>query len=333
MLNSLTKKEDLFHSEIPKLPSGKYVHIILLRKTESFPLFQTDGELNTARVSKGLKNKDNFSRVVMFKRKQSSPERLKGRELLRGYGVVSACEYNSEKFCKKCPDCINYGFAIGSQGSEKSKVIVDSCYSISGYDVSHQQITFNGLSEWGTMTKEDGGTKDAFNQQDHIIPQVFFPSIVTIKDPTETSFLYVFSSILKTKRYGAQNTRTGSIDNILVGVVFSDSEIFSNLKLSQSIYDILEEKNQLAFPLAQENVFLATNTALSELIKDEFTNIKLSLFGENVQALKDEVNNICSNDELYKKLLTSANEEAKKYALTYGVDKPKEKKEDKKSKK
>lgn len=116
MINSLKGKENLFHSEIPKLPSGKYAHIILIRKTESFPLFQTDGELNTARVSKGIKNIDNFSRIVMFKRKQSSPERLKGRELLRGYGIVPSCEYNSENFCKRCPDCINYGFAIGSQG-------------------------------------------------------------------------------------------------------------------------------------------------------------------------------------------------------------------------
>lgn len=330
MLKTLENKEKLFHNEIPKLPSGKYAHIILLRKTESFPLFQTDGELNTVRVSKGLTNKDNFSRIVMFKRKQSSPERLQGREMLRRYGVVSSCEYNSENFCKRCPDCILYGFAIGAQGSEKSKVIIDSAYSISGYDVSHQQITFNGLSEWGTMTKEDGGTKESFNAQDHILPQVFFPSIVTVKDPTESSFLYVITSILKSKRYGAQNTRTGTLENNLIGVVFSDSEIFSNLKLSQLVYDYLESENKLSFPLNQEAVESNTIKATKELLKDEYSNVSLALIGSDIEPLRKELLDICSSESLYQELLNNADKDAKSYSSSHGVDKQKESKKAKK---
>jgi len=123
-LNSL-EGSDVFQRDIPKLPMGKYAHIITLRETNSFALFQTDGELNLSRVSLGRapENQKQSQRIVLFKRKQSTPERLTGRELLRRYGLVEACEYNSANFCKHCPDCIYYGFAIGDKGSERSKVL------------------------------------------------------------------------------------------------------------------------------------------------------------------------------------------------------------------
>ena len=107
-----------------------------MRETESFPVFQTDGSLNVIRVQAGRKDASLISRIVMFKRKQSSPERLTGRELLRYYGTISDqtgnrfCEYNSRNFCKSCPDCIHYGFAIGDEGAEKAKVYTDSAFSV-----------------------------------------------------------------------------------------------------------------------------------------------------------------------------------------------------------
>src|SRR3981081_4330929 len=227
---------NIFHQDIPKYPMGKYAHIIVLRETNSFALFQTDGELNSSRVSLGRKTHTASTRIVLFKRKQSTPERLTGRELLRRYGLVENCKYNSAEFCKRCPDCIYYGFAIGDQGSERSKVLVDSAFSITGYDLSHQQFTFNAPSENGTMS-EDGKMRNALGEQDYVLPQVYFPSVVTIKDPTEAEFIYVLNNVLRTKRYGAQNTRTGTLANHIVGIVFSDGEIFSNLQLTQAIYD------------------------------------------------------------------------------------------------
>ncbi len=94
------------------------------------------------------------------------------------------------------PDCIIYGFAIGDSGSEKSKVVVDTAYSITSFDESHETFTLNAPYENGTIaSKGEAGSKPGevtgrINQQDHIRPQVFFPSIVTLKDPTEASFLY-----------------------------------------------------------------------------------------------------------------------------------------------
>src|SRR6476469_951304 len=220
---------------------GKYIHFLTIRVTESYPLFQTDQELNKARVRAGIKreNRVTISRLKMFKRKQSTPERLVGRELLRNYGFMTAedCEYNV-KFAMNNPDCIIYGFAIGDSGSEKSKVVVDTAYSITPFDDSHLNFTLNAPFESGTMSRQ-GEVTSRINSQDHILPQVFFPSIITLKDPTETGFLYVFNNILRTRHYGAQTTRTGRVRNELIGVIFADGEIVSNLRWTQKIYDLM----------------------------------------------------------------------------------------------
>src|SRR2546429_2618297 len=125
ILDSLRQQEPLFHPAIPQKPLGRYVHFVLLRETESFPLFQTDGSLNVIRIRAGRKpeHKETISRLVLFKRKQTSPERLTGRELLHSNGLIAdaegqtnRCVCNSADACKHCPDCILYGFAIGSEG-------------------------------------------------------------------------------------------------------------------------------------------------------------------------------------------------------------------------
>ena len=145
--------EDCFLDRIPKAPEGRYAHIVLIRETESYPVFQTDGTLNIANVKRGLQETTPLIRLAMFKRKQTSPERLTGRELLRRSSITQNqddkaepkyCDYN-EHFCQSCPDCVYYGFAIGDAGAEKSKVYVDTAYSVSGYDEAHQQFSFNAV--------------------------------------------------------------------------------------------------------------------------------------------------------------------------------------------
>ncbi len=310
---------NVFHAEIPKLPMGKYAHIITLRETNSFALFQTDGELNICRVSLGRTTATAHpgTRIVLFKRKQSTPERLTGRELLRRYGLVEECKYNSEKFCKRCPDCIYYGFAIGDSGSERSKVLVDSAFSITGYDMSHQQFTFNAPSENGTMS-EDGKMKTSLGEQDYVLPQVYFPSVVTIKDPTEAEFIYVLNNVVRTKRYGAQNTRTGTVVNHITGVVFSDGEIFSNLQLTQSVYDALSKEQLAKTPLARNEVLNAMQEVVPTLLKEDGVVFQ-HIADEQLANLLQEVTQITSNEQKLAALLTQANAEANRYAQTYGV--------------
>lgn len=323
-LNTL-ESPDVFHTAIPNLPMGKYAHVVILRETNSFALFQTDGELNISRVSKGRRaeNQDQATRIVLFKRKQSTPERLTGRELLRRYGLVESCEYNSEKFCKHCPDCIYYGFAIGNQGSERSKVLVDSAFSITGYDMLHQQFTFNAPYENGTMS-EAGKMKTSLGEQDYVLPQVYFPSVVTIKDPTEAEFIYVMNNIMRTKRYGAQNTRTGTVENHIVSVVFADGEIFSNLQLTQAIYDALTPEQLARTPLAQFDVLSSMQSVVPTLLAEDGVVLNL-VMGERLSRMLQEISHIASDETRLESVLAQANAETNQYAKIYGVDSAKEK--------
>jgi len=304
-----------FHNEIPYKPMGKYVHFLTVRITESYPLFQTDGELNKARVSAGIADKTLISRLSMFKRKQSTPERLVGRELMRAHGLMTAeeCEYNV-KFAMNNPDCIIYGFAIGDSGSEKSKVIVDTAFSITAFDETHETFTLNAPFENGTMS-EKGSVTSRINQQDHIKPQVFFPSIVTLKDPTEANFLYVFNNILRTRHYGAQTTRTGRVRNELVGVVFADGEIVSNLRWTQKIYDLMSDRNkiQLPDPLNEDDVLSAAKDAIEELMEKEYIPFT-ALLGDGFISLLDDVKRVTGDEVKLKELLTQANAESNAYA-------------------
>ncbi|MBN3888628.1 MAG: type I-D CRISPR-associated protein Cas7/Csc2 [Nostoc sp. JL31] len=317
-----TVEPKFFQTEIPYKPMGKYVHFLTIRITESYPLFQTDAELNKARVRAGVKDKTTISRLSMFKRKQSTPERLVGRELLRNYGLMTAeeCEYNVN-FAMDNPDCIIYGFAIGDSGSEKSKVVVDTAFSITAFDESHETFTLNAPYENGTMaSKGENGSKPGevtsrINQQDHIRPQVFFPSIVTLKDPTEASFLYVFNNILRTRHYGAQTTRTGRVRNELIGVVFADGEITSNLRWTQAIYDQMKSNNTLNAPdpLDEDDVITAAKNAIEALMADEFI-VHTDLIGDAFISLINEVKTLTVSEKGIQAILQKADAEAKDYA-------------------
>ena len=326
-LDSLKGNSALFLNAIPQVPQGHYVHFVLVRETESFPLFQTDGTLNVIRVQAGLKRPDVLSRLVLFKRKQSSPERLTGRELLRYHGLVTdegerRCEYNSEAFCKHCPDCILYGYAIGNEGAEKSKVYVDSAFSVSAYEQSHKAFSFNALYEHGTMTQK-GETRASFGEQDHVMPQVFFPSVVTLRDPTYEGFLYVLGNLLRTNRYGAQDTRTGKVYNHLMAVVFANGEIFSNLRFSQAVYDILQDQNKWGEPLERLAVLAASQAAYTALMADEPVARPREVIGAEAETLLMEVTALYQDEKRTGELLTALDATTTKYAEEYGAIKGK----------
>ncbi len=225
-----------FHTELPARPMGKYAHIVMLRVTEGYALFQTDGELNRARVTAGVQDQHAMTRITLFKRKQTTPERLNGRELLRNLALMpTECDYNVSA-CKQCPDCITYGFAIGDGGSEKSKVYSDTAFSLTDYANSHEIFTLNAPYEDGTMSRS-GAVTSRINSQDHVKPQVIFPAVITTRDLTDSLFGYVLGNILRTTRYGATTTRGGAVRNYITAIVLSDGEIFSNLLFTQRLHD------------------------------------------------------------------------------------------------
>lgn len=297
-----------FPTAIPPRPMGSYAHIILLRETDSYALFQTDGELNTARVRSGLQqSSEPITRLTMFKRKQTTPERLVGRESLRRHNIISGdaydeksksgfdkeghpiCDYNV-RFCMQCPDCVTYGFAIGDSGAEKSKVFSDSAYSITSYDASHEAFTLNAPYESGSMSR-GGVVTSRINEQDHIRPQTLFPAIITTRDLTSALFMYVLNNIQRSHRYGAQTTRTGTMTNHIAAIVLADGEICSNLRLTQALYDGLVQKEAIA-PAQPVDPYVALTTireVLPDILTASGTQITQILQGDELTTTMNEL--------------------------------------------
>jgi CRISPR-associated protein Csc2 len=329
-----------FPSEVPPRPMGSYAHIIILRETDSYALFQTDGELNTARVRAGTGRGygEIITRLTMFKRKQTTPERLNGRELLRRYDVISdeaygdkkeadqagrpICDYNVH-FCMQCPDCISYGFAIGDSGSEKSKVFSDTAYSITPYETSHEAFTLNAPYESGTMSRE-GVVTSRINEQDHIRPQTLFPSIITTRDLTPALFQYVLLNVMRTRRYGAQTTRTGTVTNHLAAVVLADGEISSNLRLTQALYDRLMQQGAIApaQPIDPDVALGALGEVLPGLVEESRVTCVAFLKGEGLADFLHELPGGRS-DEAMRSLIEWATRDSKTYYGKYVAKKGK----------
>lgn len=296
---------------LPK-PSGYYAHLVMLRVTDSYALFQTDGELNTARIRLGERTPGFVSRIEIFKRKQTTPERLVGRELLRHYGFLSPepsvdrrktidaqnlpiCDYNVA-FCMTCPDCITYGFAIGDAGSEKSKVITDTAYSLTPYDDSHETRTLNAPFESGTMSRE-GTVTSRINEQDHVKPGVLFPSVITVRDVTINLFRYVVHNVLRTRHYGAQTTRTGTMANHLIAIILADGEMFSNLKFTQRLYDALQDRGALQppDPVDVPTALEVARALVPQLVAEDGVAVEQQLAGEELDALVRDIRAADSN--------------------------------------
>lgn len=330
-----------FPTSVPPRPMGHYAHIIVLRETDSYALFQTDGELNTARVRAGIEDNKLMTRIIMFKRKQTTPERLNGRELLRHYGFVSAalsdskekktdergvqvdpeslpiCDYNVD-FCKQCPDCISYGFAIGDAGSEKAKVYSDTGYSLTPYESSHEAFTLNAPYEGGTMSRQSE-TTSRINEQDHVRPQTLFPAVVTVRDATSALFLYVLNNIMRTRRYGAQTTRTGTVTNHLLGIVLADGEIFSNLHFTQVLYDALLQAGNIQHgqPVVVGTALEKSRELLPTLLEREPVVVSQFLAGEELASFLAELSDRTNDSRSMRDLLQEAQNDSAAYFGQY----------------
>jgi CRISPR-associated protein Csc2 len=313
---------EFFHTAVPPRPMGRYAHIVMLRVTEGYAVFQTDGELNKARVTAGATTSDLMTRITLFKRKQTTPERLTGREILRNFGILSdsenekdenSCIYNV-KSCKQCPDCITYGFAIGDGGSEKSKIYTDTAFSLTDYANSHEVFTLNAPYEDGTMS-DKGEVTSRINQQDHVKPQTIFPSVLTTRDLTANLFAYVLQNVLRTTRYGATTTRGGTMCNHIVAIVLSDGEIFSNLLFTQRLYDALGLTRDQTEPVDVATAIEKSNQIIPELLHADNVQDQQVLMGNDLVQFLDSVRSM--DRDAVGQMLSAAGNESRSYYDAY----------------
>jgi len=301
--------EEYVYDKVPNTATGRMAHIGVLRETNSYNIFTTEGsELNLASTDATTAGEEKIQRIVMFKRKQVAAERRKGKEFLRGHWEnYSESIENREVFgkydpdedlcrlhdnlCGQCIDCNLYGFAnaeaVDNSVSRTSRVLTDSAFSIRGLE-RRQDISFNAQSEENERNRQS----HALNTLAHARPETFFPSIVTLRDFTYRELYWLIHLIESTTRYGAETSRTGYVDNQVVSVWFDTRETMSNLELSQRTRENLEyDTDELT-----ESV---VRNAMEESLPDSEVDID-SLQRDIEDKLSDESRQIDFLEELHQ---------------------------------
>jgi len=253
----LSQYNNAFHSQIPRYRQNRYVQMVVLRETKSHAIFTTEGQtLDVERLQAGITNRQQIDRVVMYKRKQIAPERRTGKALQRDLGILNDIAGKDKKgnniilkradcqimgnSCGHCPDCILYGYAATKDtGSQRARVLTDSGFVVRDIMQVMRNIKLNAIQD----TIAGGVAGSAFASRENVLPQIFIPTVETLLDVTSTEFTYVLGNILKTTRYGAESNREGFIRNHVLGIYFSDVELFSNLELTQRYYDVIAEQD------------------------------------------------------------------------------------------
>lgn len=327
-IDVLKKYDRHFQPQIPKFKESKYIQIIVFRETKSHTIFTTEGQvLHVERMPAGIKNSNHTERVVMYKRKQIAPERRTGKALLRQFNLCPSEDVKDANGkaivpkgecqvvglpCGICPDCILYGFVVtssGRAGSQRSRVLTDSGFVIRDLSQVIRDIKLNAITE----TTRGSIASGAFSHRENLMPEVFLPTVETLVDVTKEEFVYVVGNILKTTRYGAESRREGFIRNHIVGIYFSDVEIFSNLEMSQHFYDILRKNDSFPDILSLQDFTDNFVAVANECTKRAIGCITM-MTDEEISELFHDIGIIYSDQQHLMEFLRILNEKSTIYA-------------------
>ncbi len=321
-MSIIEKNQQHFLSAYSNYPHGRYISIFLLRQIKSEAIFRTEGSgepLNREFVHAGTGAGDDvIQRVVISKRKQTAVERRTGRELLRKNDLLftdpkqkakppSPCALNRNNPCGKCMDCMIYGYAAGGGGAQKSRVITDDAFSLHPAPTIIGTRQFNALYDNSTMRDpESGEPSTSIGTDEYVKPEAVFLDIETIKDVTPAEFQYILGNILRSTRYGAISSRIGKVKNHVVGIAFSDCEMFSNLEWTQATYDALRDgQDEPEFPLHLDPVQQKAMQMITTLAQNVVGQITL-LSQMDVTALTAEMQELYGDETAVTNLLTTA---------------------------
>jgi len=314
-MSILDQYADHFVPTYTNFPRGKYISLFILRRIESEAIFRTEGSgepLTKEFVHAGLADDELEQRVVISKRKQTAVERRTGRELLRSHELLGStadgpCALNRNNPCEVCMDCMIYGYAAGGGGAQRSRVITDDAFSLHPAPLITATRTFNAPFDDGTpWDREAGRRMTGLGEDEYVKPEAAFLDIQTLKDVTVDEFRYVLGNVLRSTRYGAISSRIGKVKNTLVGMAFSDCELFSNLEWTQQTYDLLlqaqDDQTALDFPLREGPVISAAQEAI-DMLQDRVVGRVVFLSDEELTTLVNEAGDLYGNDGLVKEML------------------------------
>jgi CRISPR-associated protein Csc2 len=221
-MSLLNQYSDYLLPRYSNFPRGRYVSLLIMRKTESETIFRTEGSgedlvKETVIAGERKENAKPMRRVVISKRKQTAVERRTGRELLREHNLLKTvivknneqpCSLNMNAPCGKCIDCMLYGYAVGGGGAQKSRVMTDDAYSLGPVAQVAGRRTFNATFDNGTMRNPiTGDASTSINEDEYVLPETHFLDIETLKDVTAGELQYAIGNVLRSSRYGAISSR------------------------------------------------------------------------------------------------------------------------------
>lgn len=309
-------KRDYMVKEYVNFPIGRYVTLLIARKTESETVFRTEGSgegLVKQTTRAGRAGDTVIRRVVMSKRKQTAVERRTGRELLRENDFLKKtakgeiCALNANAPCEKCLDCLLYGFAVGGGGAQKSRVLTSDAFSLGPVAQVIESRTFNAPFDNGTMRNPiTGKPSTSIGEEELVRPETHFLDMETLKDVTPGELAYVIGNLMRSTRYGAISSRIGRVRNRILALVFTDCELFSNLELTQAVYDrLLSSEADLPFPLPDDAVNDAALSALDEMLPSVMSRQPVVVRGDELNGILEEVATVYRSPESIKALLES----------------------------
>jgi CRISPR-associated protein Csc2 len=316
-MSVIEKYADHFLPAYSNYPQGRYISLLLVRRIESEAIFRTEGSgepLSKEFVHAGLSGDEVVQRVVISKRKQTAVERRTGRELLRqhdklfpGKRTEVACALNRNDPCERCMDCMIYGYAAGGGGAQKSRVVTDDAFSLHSAGTVTDTKQFNALFDNSTMRDpETGKPSTSIGTDEYVKPETIFLDIETVRDVTADEFRYVLGNVLRSTRYGAISSRIGKVQNTLAGVILSDCEGFSNLELTQAVYDRLRNgAEEPEFPLRVETVVEAMRAATDDLAERVVGRVTI-LPADEIAALVEETTALYGDENAVKSMLENA---------------------------
>lgn len=303
-MQTLQKYADHLPEQYSNYPRGYYASLILVRKVEGEAIFRTEGSgepLNREFVHAGSDGDSPvIPRVVISKRKQTAVERRTGRELLRRLELLAADAGLNEGDPE--PDSIDsmiYGYAVGGGGAQKSRVITDDAFSILPATQVVGKRQFNAPYEDGTMRHpETKQPSTSIGTDEYVRPETHFLDIETLKDMTPGEVAYVLGNVLRSSRYGAISSRVGKVSNTLVGVVFSDCELYSNLELTQAVWQHLHDETgkEPDLPLADADVLDAVKAAMDGLSERVIGRV-VFMDEDDLATLQEELRTLYSDEE------------------------------------
>lgn len=309
-MQSLQKYASFLPEKYSNYPRGYYISLVLLRTVEGEAIFRTEGSgepLNREYVHAGMaENTPVIPRVVISKRKQTAVERRTGRELLRRIGLLAADAGLNEGTPEPGSiDSMLYGYAVGGGGAQKSRVITDDAFTLLPATQVVGKRQFNAPFEDGTMRHPvTKAPSSSIGTDEYVRPETHFLDIETIKDVTAGEFVYVLGNILRSSRYGAISSRVGKVRNEVIGCIFSDCELFSNLELTQKTWDTLHvDGNDSDFPLAEQAVRSAIKAAVATLQTGVFGRVT-AMSDVDLNALLNEVQQLYADETRIKQLLS-----------------------------